>query len=138
MDQQQQPQAPAPKVPFIYVVETILKCIFLVMSLFNLQYTLIVALLASAIAIYRVCKTPQMNKEYLARVLMNNHGQNVLYIAIGSLGFVNYLYYAPIVVFFAFNLIEFIKIKFPTSSFNTYGDLIRNNRFYVYEGKCKI
>lgn len=105
MNQQQQPQAPAQNVPFTYIIETILKCIFLVMSLFNLQYTLIVALLASAIALYRVYKVPQMNKEYLAKVLMNNHGQNILYIAIGSLGFINYLYYAPIVVFFAYNIV---------------------------------
>ncbi len=59
---QQQPQASAPKVPFIYVIETILKCFFLVMSLFNMSYTLVVALLASVIAIYRVLKRPQMNK----------------------------------------------------------------------------
>lgn len=62
----------------------------------------------------------------------------MLYISIGSLGFINYLYYAPIVLFFAYNIVEFIKIKFPASSFNAYGDVIRYNKFYVYEGKCKI
>lgn len=69
---------------------------------------------------------------------MNNHGQNILYIAIGSLGFINYLYYAPIVLFFAFNIIEFIRLQFPTSSVNSYFDVIRHNKYYVYEGKCKI
>lgn len=49
----------------------------------------------------------------------------------------NYLFYAPIVIFFAYNIIEFIKIKFPANSFNAYGDVIRYNKFYVYEGKCK-
>jgi len=64
---------------------------------------------------------------------MNNHGQNILYISVGSMGFVNYLYYAPIVLFFAFNIVEFVKIKFPTSNFNAlYGDMIRNYKFYVY------
>ena len=31
-----------------------------------------------------------------------------------------------------------MKIKFPGSSINAYGDVIRYNKFYVYEGKCKI
>lgn len=142
MDQQQQEQAPSqpqPKpIPFPYLVETLLKVVFLVMSLFNLKYTLVVAFSASIFGLLRVLKRPQFNKEYLARVLTNNHGQNLLYISIGSLGFINYLYYAPIVLFFAYNIIEFVKIKFPASSFNAYGDVIRYNKFYVYEGKCKI
>jgi len=70
---------------------------------------------------------------------MNNHGQNILYISIGSMGFVNYLFYAPIALFFAFNIVEFVKIKYPNSNFNNlYGDMIRNYKFYVYEGKCRI
>lgn len=143
MDQQQQEQAPPqaqPKpVPLPYLVETLLKVAFLVMSLFNLKYTLVVAFAASLIGLLRVLKRPQFNKEYLARVLMNNHGQNLLYISIGSLGFINYLYYAPIALFFAYNIVEFVKIKFPSHSFNaSYGDIIRYNKFYVYEGKCKI
>lgn len=109
------------------------------MSLFNLSYTLIVAFLASLLGLIRVCKIPQFNKEYLARAITNNHGQNILYISVGCMGFVNYLYYAPIVLFFAFNIVEFVKIKFPGSNFNVlYGDMIRHYKFYVYEGKCRI
>lgn len=105
MDQQQQAPPPAPKVPILYVVETIFKALFLVMSIFNLKYTLIVAFTASFAGLLRVCKTPQFNKEYLARAMLNNHGQNLLYISIGSLGFINYLYYAPIVLFFAYGIL---------------------------------
>ena len=109
------------------------------MSPFNLSYTLLVAFLSSLLGLIRVCKMPKFSKEYLAKAIMNNHGQNILYISVGSMGFVNYLYYAPIVLFFAFNIVEFVKIKFPASNFNAlYGDMIRNNKFYVYEGKCRI
>lgn len=69
---------------------------------------------------------------------MNNHGQNMLYLSFGALGFVNYLYYSPVVLFFIFNIVEFIKIKFPHLNFNHYGDMIRLNKFWVYEGKCKL
>lgn len=93
------------KVPPLYMVESLLKVVFIVMSTINAQYTIIVGLVASILAILRVCKRPQFNKDYLAKVLLNNHGQNVLYLLIGSLGFVNYLYYAPVILFFAFNLV---------------------------------
>ena len=35
---------------------------------------------------------------------MNNHGQNLLYISFGMSGPVNYLYYAPIALFFLFGV----------------------------------
>lgn len=105
MDQQQQAPPAAPRVPILYVVETVFKALFLVMSIFNLKYTLIVAFTASLAGLLRVCKTPQFNKEYLAKAMLNNHGQNLLYISIGSLGFINYLYYAPIVIFFAYGIL---------------------------------
>jgi hypothetical protein len=54
------------------------------------------------------------------------------------LGFINYLYYAPIALFFAYNIFDYIKFKFPDSTLNKYGVIIRYNRFYIYEGKCKI
>ena len=109
------------------------------MSLFNLNYTLFVAIAASAMALFRVAGRPKFNQEYLAKVLMNNHGQNILYIALGSLGFVNYLFYSPIVLFFCFNLMEFGMIRFPNIAFNqAYACWIRHNKFYVYEGRCRL
>jgi len=90
------------------------------------------------LGLLRVLKTPQFSKEYLGKVFQNNHGQNLLYISFGSMGFTNYLYYSPIVLFFAYNIVEFVKIKFPQLSFNYYGDLIRHNKFYIYEGKGRI
>lgn len=71
-------------------------------------------------------------------MFMNNHGQNLLYISFGSIGFVNYLYYAPIVLFFAYGIVEFVKIKFPNHGFNFYGDLIRHNKYFIYEGKGRM
>lgn len=91
------------------------------MSLFNLSFTLLAAFLASLIGILRVLKTPQLSLEYLTRVLSNNHGQNLFYILVGSIGFTNYLFYAPIALFFAYGIVEFIKIKYPQNALNTYG-----------------
>lgn len=31
-----------------------------------------------------------------------------------------------------------MKIKFPQNGFNYYGDLVRYNKFYIYEGKGRI
>jgi len=105
---------------FLYPYETLLKALFIFMSLFNLQYTLLVAFLASLFGVLRVLKTPQFNAMYLTRFLSNNHGQNIFYITVGSIGFVNYLYYAPIVLFFAYGIVEYIKIKFPNHALNAY------------------
>ena len=69
---------------------------------------------------------------------MNNHGQNILYSSFGAIGFVNYLYYAPIVLFFCYGVIEFLRLKLPDLAFNRYGDLIRHNKWWVYEGKCRL
>lgn len=88
-----------------YPIETLLKAVFLITSLLNTQYTLLVAFAASAIGLLRVCKTPQFNKEYLVKVVLNNHGQNVFYIIFGTMGFINYLYYAPIALFFAYGIV---------------------------------
>ena len=88
-----------------YPVETILKLIFMTTSPFNVPFTLLFAFLASLMGLLRVLKRPQFSKEYLVKVLQNNHGQNLLYISFGSVGFANYIYYAPIVLFFAYNIV---------------------------------
>jgi hypothetical protein len=49
-------------VSILYPIETILKAVFIPMSLFNLPFTLVVALLCSLIGVFRVCKAPQFNK----------------------------------------------------------------------------
>lgn len=122
----------------LYPLETLLKALFIFMSLFNMSFTLTVAFFASLIGVLRVCKTPQFNAEYLTRVLSNNHGQNIMYITLGGIGYVNYLYYAPIVLFFAYGIVEFVKIKFPQNGLNVYGEVIRNNRHAVFEAKAKL
>jgi hypothetical protein len=129
---------PTSLVNIAYPLETALKLIFIVMSPFNIPFTLLIAFLASLIGIFRVLKTPQFTKEYLAKVLQNNHGQNLLYISFGSVGFANYIYYSPIVLFFTYGIVEFIKIKFPENAFNRIGDLIRHNKFFIYEGKGRL
>lgn len=108
------------------------------MSLFGLPYTLLTAFLASLIGILRVLKTPQFSKEYLSRVFMNNHGQNLMYITFGSMGYVNYLYYAPVALFFAYGIAEYVNLKMPQSSLARYANLARNNRAVIMEGKAKL
>jgi hypothetical protein len=70
--------------------------------------------------------------------VLNNHGQNIFYIIFGAMGFTNYLYYAPIALFFAYGIVEFIKLKYPNNAYHSTIDLIRNNKFYVMEGKAKL
>ena len=50
----------------LYPLENILKLAFLPMSLLNLDYTVAVAIAVSVLALLRMLKTPQINKEYLA------------------------------------------------------------------------
>lgn len=116
----------------LYPMETLLKALFLFMSLFDFKFTLVVALLASLMAVLRVCKSPQFSQEYLNRVINNNHGQNIFYIIVGGMGFTNYLFYSPIVLFFAFNIIEYLKIKHPNNGLNAYVEIVRNNRYWVF------
>ena len=66
---------------------------------------------------------------------MNNHGQNLLYISFGSTGQINYLFYAPIVLFFGYGIAEYIKINYPGTQYIGYIDLIRNNRTLIFKTK---
>ena len=128
----------SPLVKVFYPLETALKLIFIVISPFDLPFTLVTAFAISVIGLLSVAKMPQFNKEYLARVLMNNHGQNIIYVSFGAIGFTNYLYYAPMVVFFAFGVIEFLRLYFPSSKLSTIFDPIRMNKWWIYEGKCRL
>jgi hypothetical protein len=113
----------------------LLKVCFILMSPFNMQYTLLVAFASSFIGVLRVFKAPQMSKEYLQRVLMNNHGQNLMYITFGMAGRVNYLYYAPIALFFTYGVAEYVKIKYPQIQYINYVELVRNNKAKIFETK---
>ena len=53
-DNNAQPPPPASRIPVFYYLETALKMFFFPMSLFNLKYTLVVALAASVMALFRV------------------------------------------------------------------------------------
>jgi hypothetical protein len=119
----------------LYPLETLLKGLFIFMSLFDMNYTLIVALAASLIGVFRVCKTPEFNQQYLSRVLSNNHGQNILYLMFGGVGYTNYLFFSPIALFFAYGIFEFVKIKFPANSLNVYGDKVRNSKAAIFQAK---
>lgn len=67
---------------------------------------------------------------------MNNHGQNLLYIILGIAGYNNYLYYAPIVLFFGYGIVEYIKINYPNNKYIFQIDLIRNNKAEIFKTKC--
>ena len=66
---------------------------------------------------------------------MNNHGQNILYITLGMAGHVNYLYYAPITLFFGYGVVEYVKINYPNNKYILQVDLIRNNRAEIFKTK---
>lgn len=51
-------------------------------------------------------------------MLLNNHGQNLMYIGIGAMGYVNFLYYAPLILFFAFGVAEYVNQKYPVTKYS--------------------
>jgi hypothetical protein len=130
------------KLPPIYLAETAFKAAFIVMSIFNLSYTIVVGLLASACGILRMLKTPQFNKQYLEKVLRNSHGQNILYLGMGCVGNTNFLFFAPLILYFFYGLSEFYNQMVPagagSSKLRGYVDQIRNNRFYFMETKSRL
>jgi hypothetical protein len=88
------------------------------MALLNTTGTVLVALIVTLIAILRVCKRPQFNRDYAQKVLLNNHGQNLMYIGVGAMGYTNFLYYAPLILFFLFGIAEFLNQKYPNARFS--------------------
>lgn len=64
-----------------------------------------------------------------------------MYIGLGAMGYVNFLYYAPLIIFFAFGFVEYVNQKYPNTKYSEkympWINLIRNQKFYVYEGKAK-
>lgn len=135
-------QSRAKQITPIYMAETALKAAYLVMAPFNLPYTIIVGLLASLCGLFRMLKKPELNKAYLQKALMNNHGQNILYLGMGSVGVANFLFYSPIMLYFFYGLAEFYNLKFPGATGNAkihgYVDQIRNNRWYFMETKSRL
>lgn len=65
-----------------------------------------------------------------------------MYIGLGAMGTVNLLYYAPLILFFVYGFSEFLNQKYPTGRFSEkympYVNLMRNQKFYVMEGKAKL
>jgi hypothetical protein len=127
-------QAQVGGIPPLYYVETAFKGLFLFMAPFNMQYTIIVGVVASVCGVIRMLKTPQLSKVYFQKVLMNNHGQNVLYLGMGSFGVCNFLFYSPILLYFFYGLAEFYNLKFPAGSGNAairrYVEQIRYHRWF--------
>lgn len=58
-----------------------------------------------------------------------------MYILFGAVGYVNYLYYSPIVLFFGYGIVEFIKVQYPQNSINIYGDLVRKHKNQIMNTK---
>lgn len=92
------------KIPTIYLAESAFKAAFIGMAVFNMSYTITVGLIASLCGLIRMLKTPQFSKDYLQRALMNNHGQNILYIGMGCVGHTNFLFFAPLILYFFYGL----------------------------------
>lgn len=85
-------------------MESGFKAAFIVMAMFNMSYTILVGFMASFCGLIRMLKTPQFNKEYLQKALMNTHGQNILYIGMGCVGHTNFLFFAPLMLYFFYGL----------------------------------
>lgn len=129
-------------VNIFYPIENLLKLLFIPMAVINAPGTVMVAFMVTVIAILRVCKRPQFNREYAQKVLLNNHGQNLMYIGIGAMGYTNFLYYSPLILFFVYGLAEYVNQKFPNTKFSPkympFVNMMRNQKFYIMEGKAKL
>lgn len=128
----------------LYQLQTLLKAVFIVMAIFNLQYTLLIGFLVSACGIYRLLKTPQFNKQYLQSVLLRPHGQNILYIGMGLAGNANFLYYSPLILYFFYGLAEYFKMQYNKSenpqikNLLPYVQKIRSQRDLFMKTKSKL
>lgn len=118
-----------------YPIENYLKLLFIPMAIINAQGTVLVACIVTVMALLRVAKRPSFTKEYAQKVLLNNHGQNLMYLGLGVVGNTNLLYYAPLMLFFAFGFAEFINQKYPNTKYSPkympYVNLMRNQKFYI-------
>lgn len=108
----------SPLINICYPIENGLKLLFIPMAIINAPGTLLVALIVTVMALLRVVKRPSFTKEYAQKVLLNNHGQNIMYLGVGAVGTVNLLYYAPIILFFAFGLAEYVNQKYPNTKYS--------------------
>ncbi len=112
------------------------------MAIINATGTLAVATLVTVMALLRVVKRPSLSKDYAQKVLLNNHGQNLMYLGAGVMGDVNLLYYAPMILFFLFGFAEYVNQKYPNTKYSPkympYINLLRNQKFYIMEGKAKL
>lgn len=65
-----------------------------------------------------------------------------MYIGMGAMGEVNFLFYSPLIVFFGFGIVEFINQKYANTSLSQkympLVNMIRNNKYYVMEGRGKL
>ena len=72
---------------------------------------------------------------------MNPHGQNIMYIGMGCIGHTNFLFYAPLVLYFFYGLAEFYKQKMPgaiSPKILEKVEAIRHNKWYFMEAKSRI
>ena len=60
----------------------------------------------------------------------------------GYTGGVNFLYYSPLVLYFAYGIVEYVNQKYNNTSlapkYMPYVTAIRNQKFYIMEGKGKL
>ncbi len=65
-----------------------------------------------------------------------------MYLGVGAMGFTNFLYYAPLILFFGFGFAEYVNQKYPNTRFSQkympYVNMLRNQKFYVMQGKAKL
>lgn len=67
-------------------------------------------------------------------MLLNNHGQNVIYLGMGLAGQPNFLFFAPLILYFVYALAEFYNLMYTagtgSAKIRGYVDQIRAHRWF--------
>lgn len=73
---------------------------------------------------------------------MNHHGQNVLYLGMGAAGQPNFLFYAPLLLYFFYGLAEFYNQLYPQNTGNPklrgYVEQVRTHKWFFMETKSRL
>ncbi len=127
----------------IYLVETLVKVLFIGSYWLAPGYCTILAVAACFMAVYRRLKTIEFSRAYLERFLQNEYGTNILFIfSFSSTGY-SLFFYAPLVLHFLTGIAEYIILAgeaWPTLKryLGGYALKIKANRQVFLTTKAKI
>lgn len=84
----------------LYGFETIAKALFIVSFFVGSSYSLVLALAACVLAVYRRLQRVEFSRAYLGQVLQNEYGSNILFILSFSSVNKSIFFYAPLTLHF--------------------------------------